>query len=74
MLTASVHLLALSLTPCQQTTGVLQVAGPASRARVATLSSSIMHLSHCVGTLVTAVLCSVPAAEREPSQRHVGTI
>ena len=63
MLTASVHLLALSLTPCQQTTGVEQVAGPASRARVATLSSSMVSLSHCVGTLVTAaccVLCPLP--------------
>ena len=43
----AVHLLALSLTPCQQTTGVEQVAGPASRARVATLSSSMVSLSHC---------------------------
>ena len=68
--TATVHLLALSLTPCQQTTGVEEVAAPVSRARVAALSTSIVTLS----TLVTAVMCSVPAAEREPSERHVGTI
>ena len=66
----TVHLLALSLTPCQQTTGVEEVAAPVSRARMAALSCSIVTLS----TLVTAVMCSVPAAEREPSERHVGTI
>ena len=67
--TQSVHLLALSLTPCQQTTGVEQVAAPVSRARMAALSTSIVTLS----TLVTAVMCSVPAAEREPSELQSAT-